>query len=237
MIRIYIKQELFDNKELILEKPQYHYLSKVMRLDNNETFYVFNENNGEWLASLKGKTALILEKVKDNEVSLNDVWLLFAPVKKDNTDFIIQKGTELGVSLFQPVKTEFTNTSKVNRDKMYLNAIEATEQCRRTIVPTVNDIVNIKDMLNSFPKDRVLYFLDEKMLGNTPYEVFSSNSSKKVAFLIGPEGGFSKREQELIRDYNFVESISLPHSILRAETAALSIISAWNTVKGEWAKI
>ncbi len=234
MIRIYIEKDIINNKLIEIEKKQFHYLKNVMRIGENDIFFVFNGRDGEYSAKLNGKLIEPIEKLRENEGFGCDIWLLFAPVKKDNTDFIIQKGTELGVSLFQPIQTEYTNTSRTNREKMCLNAIEATEQCRRLLIPQVEDIKKLNDTLKSFPPDRVLYFLDEDMSGISPKSIYEQSENKKVAFLIGPEGGFSKKEREFIKSYPFVKVISLKGSILRAETAVVSAISSWHTVCGEW---
>ena len=66
-----------------------------------------------------------------------DVWLLFAPIKKERTDFIVEKATELGAAVIQPVRTDFTNAERVRTDRLQAHAVEATEQCGGTYVPEV----------------------------------------------------------------------------------------------------
>ncbi len=234
MIRVYIDNPVQENALLNVDKKINHYLSNVMRLKPSDTFLIFNSKDGEWSAKLEGKSVRVLEKIRDDLPKYDDVWLLFAPVKKDNVDYIIQKGTELGVSNFYPVQTDYTNIPRINKDKLLLNAIEATEQCRRIKVPYVHDIRRLNEFLATFPTDRTLFFLDESGEGNTPINIFSKEDNKNIAFLIGPEGGFSEKEKSLIKSYAFAKSISLKGSILRAETAVVAAISAWNALKGEW---
>ncbi len=234
MIRIYINQTIIENNVIEIDKKQQHYLLNVMRLKSGDELLIFNNENGEWSAKIDGKKVLPVKKLRENERFGSDIWLLFAPVKKDNTDYIIQKATELGISLFQPVQTDYTNFPRVNIDKIRLNAIEAVEQCRRIMIPQVNTTVKLNEVLKNFPTDRILYFLDENMSGASPKEVFETTLSEKIAFLIGPEGGFSEKEREEIKKYSFTKAISLKGSILRAETAVVAAISSWHTVCGDW---
>ena len=151
-----------------------------------------------------------------------DLWLIFAPIKQNRMSIAIQKATELGVSKIIPCTTEYTNIKNINVKNLYQNAIEASEQSERLDIPSIEKEVDLKSLLNSWPKDRKLIYCDEKNTDNKSIiETIMplKNSTKKWSVLIGPEGGFSDREKDLILQNNGVISVSLGNTILRSDTA------------------
>jgi len=134
----------------------------------------------------------------------------------------IQKATELGVSKIIPCTTEYTNIKNINVKNLYQNAIEASEQSERLDIPSIEKEVDLKSLLNSWPKDRKLIYCDEKNTDNKSIiETIMplKNTAKKWSVLIGPEGGFSDKEKDLILENNGVISVSLGNTILRSDTA------------------
>ena len=171
------------------------------------------------------------EKVCEMQKS-PDIWLLFAPLKKDKTDIVVQKATELGVRKIIPVQTAYTNAEKVRTERFELQAAEAAEQCRRLDIPDISAALSLDKALENWDNERTLFFLDERGLGKKVRETMLN--SPKAAVLVGPEGGFSLAEAEKLRKLPFVKSISLGSRILRAETAVIAALSCWQSINGDW---
>lgn len=239
IVRIFSAEELYEGQVLALTDKQCHYLANVLRLSVGAEFFMFDGKNGEFevqIEQISHKKGLVkvCHKVKDFESSA-DIWLLFAPLKKDNTDIVIQKATELGVRRIQPVITDYTNSEKVRLDRFQAQSIEAAEQCRRTDVPEIMPAVLLKDLLRNWPADRVLFFLNEKGADGSFLDVLEKNKGK-AAVLVGPEGGFSSAEAEFLLQHPLVRPVSLGPRILRAETAAVAALSCWQAINGDWQK-
>lgn len=231
-VRLYVDQPLGEGQSVPVTRDQAHYLFGVMRLGIDEPVLLFNGQAGEWYAKVveAGKRGGSLRCVEQTKAQMNppDVWLLFAPIKKARTDFIVEKAAELGVARICPVQTEYTNAERIRRDRLQAHAIEAAEQCGGTYVPQVEDIKKLSDVLAAWPKDRNLIFCDEDLAG----EATSTQPPAPAAILIGPEGGFSEGERARLRE--IATSISLGPRILRADTAAVSALTLWQASCGDW---
>lgn len=237
IIRIYMTENLAIGKIVPLSEKQCNYLANVLRLKINDTFFVFDGKNGEFEAKIcqlnhKKGAIEVVQKVK-NFYQSPDVWLLFAPLKKDCTDMVIQKATELGVRKIYPIITEYTNSEKVRIDRFVAQSIEASEQSRRLDIPQIEETLSLEKILQNWPEDRKLFFLNEKGEGQNICEVMQKNAGKS-AILVGPEGGFSEKECEKLLSYDFVCPIFLGKRILRAETAVISALSCWQAINGDW---
>ena len=208
----------------------------MLRLRVGDEFFVFDGSSGEYKAEItdlnkRAVTALLTEKVCEMQKS-PDIWLLFAPLKKDKTDIVVQKATELGVRKIIPVQTAYTNAEKVRTERFELQAAEAAEQCRRLDIPDISAALSLDKALENWDNERTLFFLDERGLGKKVRETMLN--SPKAAVLVGPEGGFSLAEAEKLRKLPFVKSISLGSRILRAETAVIAALSCWQSINGDW---
>lgn len=239
-----IKYRLFANQSLDLESEwqptpsQMHYLLNVLRLSEGDFIKVFDGKSGEYIGqicSLTKKTCSIkiLEKTREME-TCPDLWLLFAPVKKDKTDFIIAGATELGVAKILPTITQHTISEKIKKERYEAQVIEASEQCLRLDIPEVCEPLSLEKILQNWPQERILYFMDETGLSDNVQTVFQKNSSCQAAILVGPEGGFSQNELSLLRSKSFARGVSLGKRILRAETAVHAAISCWQACLGDW---
>ncbi len=239
-IRLYVDSKINISDNCVLSANKSHYLSNVMRCKEGDYIYCFNERDGEFLSEIiviDKKRTVILPKKQTKKYSKEvDLWLLFAPLKKDSTDFVIEKATELGVSKIIPVITKYTNCDKVKTERFVTQAIEASEQCERLSVPSINDTIKLKDILEAWDSERSLFFMNERRASLPIVDAFSKNSSKSVAILIGPEGGFSDEEAKFIESFPFVKSVNMGSRILRAETAVVSALSIWQACVGDWNK-
>jgi 16S rRNA (uracil1498-N3)-methyltransferase len=163
-----------------------------------------------------------------------DLWLLFAPIKKARTDFIVEKAAEMGAARIMPVQTDFTNAERIRRDRLQAHAVEAAEQCGGTYVPPVEELQRLSQVLSDWPDDRRLVFADEALVGADRGVLETSADASKWAILIGPEGGFSDAERMRLRALPFVTPISLGPRVLRADTAAVAALTLWQSQRGDW---
>jgi 16S rRNA (uracil1498-N3)-methyltransferase len=237
-IRIFTENaDLTIGDSIVLDERQSHYLSNVMKQSIGSHILCFNGKDGEFeaeITKLSKKAVELSIKSKKKEFSASsDIWLLFAPVKKDRTDFIIEKSTELGVSKIIPVITRHTISAKTKTERFISQSIEAAEQSRRLDVPVITDAIKLKDLLKSWDKNRILYFMDESGEGEVVLKAFG-NKSGSAAILVGPEGGFAEEELDFLRKLPYTKSVGLGSLILRAETAAVAALSCWQAVSGGW---
>lgn len=231
-----MEQPLACGQQILFSDEQCRYLGTVMRLQNNDEVLLFNGKDGEFVAQIafagkKNATAEILRQTRAQQKNA-DVWLMFAPIKKDRTDFVIEKATELGADTIVPVITRYTISDKPRIERFRAQAVEAAEQSRRLTVPQIAEAVKLEDLLKNWDGKRVLYYMDESGHGIAATEAFAN--SKASALLIGPEGGFAAEELALFRQCAFAQAVDLGPLILRAETAAAAALACWQAVSGNW---
>jgi 16S rRNA (uracil1498-N3)-methyltransferase len=219
-----------------LESSQAHYLRSVLRLGPGDEVALFNGRDGEWRARIdtigKGWASLQLTEQSLPQPVEPDIWLLFAPIKRGRVDFLVQKATELGVSILLPTTTRRTVVERINLVRLGTTAAEAAEQCRRLSVPELRPVQSLEKVLASWPEERRLLFCDEA--GGPPaIEAMTGQEPAPWAILIGPEGGFDPDESQALRERPFVVPMSLGPRILRAETAAVAALSLWQAVLGD----
>jgi 16S rRNA (uracil1498-N3)-methyltransferase len=230
-IRIFFPESLSLNLNSWLEKPQSHYLTKVMRVKIGENFSLFNKN-GEWLAKINnirsGKVEFSIQEKLRNKENLVDIWLAFSPIKSNYSNFMIQKATELGITKFIPIIFDRTIVRKINSERLEKIIIEATEQSNRLNPPYLEKIQNLKTFLEKNQSTMDLIFTDLNSK-NKKIEV-NKKSKKPLCIIIGPEGDFSEKEREDILNFKDVKSVKINDNILRSETAVISSISILNYI-------
>ena len=222
-IRLFYKENLSDNLNSNLDKSQSHYISKVMRIKEGESFSLFNDG-GEWEAKIneikKGIVNFIIVKKLKNSENNSEIWLAFTPIKLNYLNFMIQKATELGVTKFIPILTERTVVRDLNSERLNKVIIEASEQSNRIKLPNLEKLIKFKDFIKLY-KDTNIVFGDL----NSNNDQIKINKNSPVCILIGPEGDFSENERKQIINLKNLKSLKINKNILRAETAAISIIS------------
>ena len=228
-IRLFFSSTL--STEIIdkLDKPQSHYLTKVMRVKENQIFSLFNKS-GEWEAKILGTSKGIVEfkiiKQLRQKENTKELWLAFSPIKSNYQNFMIQKATELGITKFLPIIFERTVVRKINIERLEKIVIEASEQSNRLNVPEIEKAQNLKNFLKINSMD--LIFTD--LNSNNKKIDKSKFTDKPVCIIIGPEGDFSEAEREEILNFQGVQPIKINKNILRSETAVISAISIVNYV-------
>ena len=225
-IRLFYRESLSLNLTSTLDKSQSHYVSKVMRIKENEVFSLFNES-GEWEAKILGISKSIVEfnvtKQLRQKENPKDLWLAFSPIKSNYFNFMMQKATELGVTKFLPIIFDRTIVRKINKERLEKVIIEAAEQSNRIIVPTIEEPQKLKNFLSN---DMDLIFTDLNT-SNTKIDL-KKLTTKPTCVIIGPEGDFSEEEREKILKFNGVQPIKINENILRSETAVISALSIIN---------
>jgi 16S rRNA (uracil1498-N3)-methyltransferase len=216
--RLFVSGPLAAGAEIPATSGQAHYLLHVMRRSPGDIIRVFDGAAGEWSARLavprKGAAILAVETRIRPQSAEPDLWLAFAPLKRDTTDLTVQKAAELGVSAIIPVLTERTNTTRLNLERLNTVAIEAAEQSERLSVPAIGAPVRLADLLASWPASRRLAVAVERSAPG-PFP------AQAGALLVGPEGGFAPHELDVMHRSPFICPVSLGPRVLRAETAAI----------------
>jgi 16S rRNA (uracil1498-N3)-methyltransferase len=222
---------LSSGQSIELDPPQVNYLGNVLRMGEGAELLLFDGQSGEWLARIaeaeKRRIILSVERQTREAETVPDLWLAFAPVKRAQTDWLVEKATELGAARLIPVMTRRTVAERVKLERLEAIAIEAAEQCGRTLLPGIAEPVALKDILST---QRTIYFADEAG-GEPAAEAFKPGPA---LILTGPEGGFTEEERAAVRAAPTAVPISLGPRILRAETAALAALAAYMAIAGDW---
>ena len=207
-----------------------------MRQGPGDEVLVFNGRDGEWLARIdrlaKRNGELLAQAQTAPQLDPPDLWLVFAPIKKARTDFIVEKAAEMGAARILPVQTEHTNSERIRQDRLQAHAVEAAEQCGGTFVPEVGDLTPLSRLLDGWDSARRILWADEALAG--PSQVLSGLPRGPWAILIGPEGGWSESERRRLSGMDCVTRIALGPRILRADTAAVASLALWQAALGDW---
>ncbi len=238
MQRLYIEASLAEGVALEATAEQFNYLANVLRMTDGAEILLFNGHDGEWKAQLAfpSRKKIVLVPLEQTRPQPNpaDLHYLFAPLKVGRMDYLVQKAVEMGAGLLQPVMTQHVQGKIHNTEKLRANAIEAAEQCGILSLPEVAEPVKLKDILDTWPHDRRIIYCDEGDTGQNPLPILQAVKERKMALLVGPEGGFSEEERELLRSLDFVTPIPLGPRILRADTAAVAALAVIQATVGDW---
>ncbi|MGI9365871.1 MAG: 16S rRNA (uracil(1498)-N(3))-methyltransferase [Rhizobiaceae bacterium] len=236
--RLYIDRPLATGKRVDLERNQSNYLINVLRHKDGAPILVFNGKDGEWQAQLeisgRKKAALLVVKQTREQTVPYDLEYWFAPLKQARLEYMVQKAVEMGVGILQPVLTEFTQLRKLNFDRMAAHTVEAAEQCGILTLPTIREPLTLRSAVDSLPEDRRLIFCDEGEHSQNPLPALSQLQSGPLCVLIGPEGGFSPAERDMLRSHPQTTPIPLGPRVLRADTAAIAALAIIQAMLGDW---
>lgn len=236
--RLYVTDTLAAGQSISLSQDQVHYLRNVLRMEQGVEVGLFNGRDGEWLARIgelgKERGTVIPDHQIRDQRPCPDVWILFAPIKRDAIDLVAEKSSELGVAVIWPVLTRHTDVARVNIDRMRANAIEAAEQSERLSIPAVRDPIDLPRLLSMWPEDRAMIVCAESGEAESIASVIQKLPDGPVAILVGPEGGFARSELDMLLAQPYVHAARLGPRILRAETASLAALTCWQAIKGDW---
>jgi 16S rRNA (uracil1498-N3)-methyltransferase len=240
--RLYVEHALAEGGTLELGHEQTTYLLTVLRLKAGDSVVLFNGRDGAWLAKIgdahrKG-ARLDLEVQTAHQTPRSDLWYGFAPLKTGaRLDYVVQKATEMGAGVIQPVITRFTQVHRLKPEKLVANVIEAAEQCEVLSVPRVAPEIALPELLATWRDKqglRRLVVCDEGAPSGSPTSQLRSIDGLPVGLLVGPEGGFADEERELLLSQDYVVPISLGPRILRADTAAVAALAVIQATIGDW---
>lgn len=222
-----------------LSEAQAHFLLHVVRMADGDSVALFNGRDGEWQGVIthltKRSATITLSTLLRPQTTDRDLWLCFAPIKGHRIDTIVEKATELGVCVIQPVLTERTVVSRVNLDRFHANAREAAEQSERLSLPEIRAPLTLEKLLAGWEENRTLIHCDER--GSAPTLARALRALPPGApsgILIGPEGGFAPDEQRMIAAHPQCLAVTLGPRILRADTAAIAAMTLWQAHCGDW---
>lgn len=227
-MRLYVP-DITASKDLavLLSKEQANHV-KVRRFERGEEIILFNEKNGDWIGVLETDKVVRLQRQVKAPQALRDIWLLQPLLAKERFAMVAEKATELGVAAFYPITTRFTQGASLNAERTAQHLIEASQQCERTSIPQLQNLQSLTSLLRAWDAARVLYVAMERDVAKPAAQVFETSSA---AILVGPEGGFSDEEKELLQKHAAVKFFSLGDTILRSETAAIAALAIWQSVQ------
>ena len=228
-----MQQYFAKNKNLDLEDSDYHHIKNVMRMKISDKVKVVYDNT-TYLCEITDIENIKFNILKEeNNVSKNvKISIAFGLIKEQKLDYLFQKGTEVGISEFIPVnmvrsvvKIESSKESK-KLDRWNKILKEASEQSFRSNIPNLTNIKNIKDLINLDFDLKLICSLNENT-ENIKKILQKNNKYDKILLVVGPEGGFDLKEENLLIQNGF-KSISLGDTVLRAETAPIVASSMIN---------
>jgi 16S rRNA (uracil1498-N3)-methyltransferase len=250
MIRLHVPDPLSAGADVTPTSDQSRYLISIMRLQPGGELLLFNGRDGEWLAEVAEVTkrgcTLTAKRQTRPQTTGPDLDLVIALVKRARLEIILEKAAELGARRVQLLITRRTQADHTNVARLQAIATEAAEQTGRLDVPQVLEPIKLDKLLDAWPADRGLMFCDEA--GDDPssewggaqgrampaLDALRGQGGERWAVLIGPEGGFAPEERDRLRAMDGVTAVTLGPRILRADTAAISALTLWQAVLGDW---
>jgi 16S rRNA (uracil1498-N3)-methyltransferase len=237
-IRLYTNFTLSLGAHIELSRDNVHYLSNVMRKKEGYQLLFFNGKDGEWLGEItaidkKHGQVTLIKQTKPQKPS-PDIWLCFAPVKNAPINNMVEKATELGVAVLQPVFTQYTIATRVNTERLSANVMEAAEQSERVTIPEVREPLKLDAMLKNWDENRKIILCDESGSSAPITKALQQLEKGAHAILIGPEGGFSQTEFEIMKNKPYIMGVGMGPRILRADTAAIAALTCYQSILGDW---
>ena len=235
--RLYVDAPLNEGAHVVLDAAQAHYLGTVLRLRPDSAVLAFNGRDGEWgarLAAHKRVSSLVIETRTRPQPAPGDLHYAFAPLKGARLDYMVQKAVEMGASRLQAVQTRHSQVPRVNTARMHANAVEAAEQCGILSLPEIAPPVTFAAFIAARDPVRWLVFCDEDAEAASPVAALQRIGRPPLAVLIGPEGGFTDDEREVLLAQPNVVRLSLGPRILRGDTAAVAALTLVQALNGDW---
>ena len=235
--RLHMEAMLEDGAEVGATPGQAHHLGTVLRRGVGDPVRVFNAEGGEFAATIaylrKDRASFRLGRRLRGPSPEPELRLLIAALKRDPMDWLVEKATELGATLIQPVLTRRSVADRANSQRLSAIARGAAEQCERLAVPSVAEAIPLHRALDAWDGVPLVAAM-ERSAAPALREALAGRAAP-LALLVGPEGGFEGAELDDLRRRPFVVPAGLGPRILRAETAAVAGLAAMQALAGDWA--
>lgn len=237
-IRLFVPGPLARGARIAASPGQAHYLAAVMRRAVGDMVLLFDGRSGEWRAridTLSRKAAMLAaEEQSRPQPPGPDLWLLAPVLKREATEWMVEKATELGVARILLATSARSAVRRTNPTRLAAIATEAAEQCGRLDVPGIAPPAPLARLLADWPSRRHLLLADESRTAPAAPAMIAGAAAGAWALLVGPEGGFTERELDGFRKLPFCLAASLGPRILRAETAAVIGLGLIQALAGDW---
>lgn len=231
-------EPLASGQSVLLSGNAAHYFGHVLRLKPGERMSLFNATDGEFVARIvhvgKKEISVIVEERLRAPEHGTGLTVCFAPIKGGRLETIIEKATELGADVLQPVLTQRSVVDKVNLQRAESIAREAAEQCERTSWPIMREPLKLLKLLGDWPGDMPLIYGDESGAGRPVMQALTLAVPVRWGVLIGPEGGFAPEEFAALAKVKSAIGVGLGPRILRADTAVITLCVATLMAWGDW---
>ena len=238
-----LSDEIDSNGELILTSNESHYLSRVMRMRSEDLLEVIDGKGHLWNAKIVEKKTIKLTNGFDKPLQVvsreRPLIGIAVVIPKKGFENFLQMSCEIGVDVIQPIISKRSVVNECNKEKMirYQKIIcEAVEQCERLWRPEVRQVLKFPAWVNNLPSDSQIGLATTR-IDNLVYCVDwlkeTSHKVNQVWVVIGPEGGWTKDEEELAFESGLV-GISIGDNILRTSTAAVTacqLMTSWRRLK------
>jgi 16S rRNA (uracil1498-N3)-methyltransferase len=236
--RLYVDAPLAAGAAIALDSARGHYLRNVLRREKGASVLLFNGRDGEWQAEIealaKSGTFLSVQRQTVAQRLGPDLWLVFAPLKRERIDLLAEKATELGCRRLQPIFTQHTAVTRVNIERLAAHVLEAAEQTERLDLPEVAEPKRLSELLESWPVARRIILCAEAGAAAPIAEALAGlPRDAAYAVMTGPEGGFASSELDHLRKLPFVTPVGLGPRVLRADTAAIAALACWQALLGD----
>lgn len=231
--RIYTSVPIAKNQTIIIESSDFHYLKSVIRVRKNETFRLFNSQDGEFLVTVKsiGRAILDLqveERIRDIEQEDNLI-LALCLIKQDRMIEAIKAAVQIGVTKIIPVISERTQYKKISREKIERCIIQSVEQSERFVAPVLDQEIRLIDLYKNNEDQQIIFACESEDENNKIINI--ETISQNPIILIGSEGGFSDQEINMIKSMKNTCAVSLGRTVLRTEVAVASALSCVSMVR------
>jgi 16S rRNA (uracil1498-N3)-methyltransferase len=235
--RLFVEASLEAGAVVEAAPGQAHHLGTVLRRGPGDAVRLFNPRDGEWEATIeairKDRARFALVAPVRPPAAEPEVRLLVAALKRDAMDWVVEKATELGATLIQPVLTQRSVVDRANLSRLSAIARGAAEQCERLAVPVVAEAAPLHRVLDAWDGAKLVVAMERSLAA--PPRALDLPADAPLALLVGPEGGFTWAELDDLRRRPFVVPAALGPRILRAETAAVAGLAALQALRGDWA--
>ncbi|TVQ41434.1 MAG: 16S rRNA (uracil(1498)-N(3))-methyltransferase [Geminicoccaceae bacterium] len=222
-IRLFVETPLAAGVACALASPQAHYLVKVMRCRTGDRVRVFDGRSGEWSAVVdvaKREVRVLVDRLERAQVKARGPVLALAPIRRARFEWAVEKATELGMRVLQPVLTERSTDERIKKERLQAIAIEAAEQSERLTVPVIAPPLPLAAWLAARALAVPLYVALERSAAPSLLDAVAAEGPGDL--LIGPEGGFGPLDRTHIAHAKAGVAVRLGPTILRAETAAVA---------------